>query len=118
MHFYSRGGLAIVLVLFGALTRSGFVTMVNYTAPIFWLYMLLVSAAFFMLRRQEPDKLRPFQVPLYPIPPLLFFLTNFGRLVASLRYTGIGGIAGATILLVGLPMSVLTRMVEEETING
>ncbi|GAF88145.1 unnamed protein product, partial [marine sediment metagenome] len=33
-----QGAIALVLVLVGTGTRSGFVTMVEYTAPVFWFF--------------------------------------------------------------------------------
>ena len=35
--------IALALVLLGTLTRRGFVTMVEYTAPVFWLFFLLTG---------------------------------------------------------------------------
>jgi len=49
-----QGALAAALVLLGALTRKGFVTLVEFTAPIFWLFFLLTGVSLFVLRRREP----------------------------------------------------------------
>ena len=45
----------------------------EYTAPVFWLFFLLVGVSLFVLRRRDPDLPRPFRVPLYPVLPLLFW---------------------------------------------
>ena len=35
--------IAMVLVCFGAMARDGFKAMVEYTAPVFWFFLLLVG---------------------------------------------------------------------------
>lgn len=99
----------MALVGLGTVTRKGFATMVDYTAPVFWLFMLLTGVALMGLRRREPDRLRPFQVPGYPLTPLLFCATCGYLLYASLAYTGIGALVGVGVLAVGLPLSYLAK---------
>jgi basic amino acid/polyamine antiporter, APA family len=103
----SQGGVALLLVLLGAATRNGFETMVEYTAPVFWLFFLLTGVALFVLRRREPAA-RPFRVPLYPITPLLFCATSAYLLYASLVYTGVGALVGVGVLAAGGFMLLLT----------
>jgi len=64
--------ISLALVAFGAVTRSGFSTMVDYTAPVFWFFFVLTGMSLFVLRRRHPDRPRPFSVPFYPITPILF----------------------------------------------
>src|SRR5512133_182662 len=49
-----QGAVALALIAFGALMRQGFETMVDYTAPVFWLFFLLTGIALFVLRSREP----------------------------------------------------------------
>lgn len=102
-----QGAIALALVVLGAVTRDGFQAMVDYTAPVFWLFMLLVSLSLFVLRRSEPDRERPFEVPLYPVLPALFALTCAGLLYSSLVYTGNGALVGVGVLVAGLPLLLL-----------
>jgi len=81
-----QGGFALVLVLIGLAFGGGFRAMVEYTAPIFWLFFLLTGIALFVLRIREPNAPRPFRVPLYPILPLAFCLTCAYMLWSSLSY--------------------------------
>src|SRR5690606_36281211 len=73
--FLAQSAIAFALLVFGAFARDGFTAMVEYTAPVFWFFLLLVGIGFFLLRRNEPNHERPFRVPLYPITPALFCLT-------------------------------------------
>ena len=104
-----QGSLALLLVLLGAWARDGFVTMVEYTAPVFWFFFLLVGLSVFVLRTQEPERLRPFRVPLYPVTPLIFCVTCVYMLHSSLAYTGPGAVVGVGVLLAGVPLLFMAR---------
>jgi amino acid transporter len=96
--------IAICLVIFGALTRDGFESMVQYTAPVFWLFLMLVGISYFVLRGREPEQPRPFRAPLHPFLPALFCLTCAYLLYSSLVYTGLGALVGVMVLLIGVPV--------------
>ncbi|WP_375429204.1 APC family permease [uncultured Sphingomonas sp.] len=99
-----QGAAALLLVAAGAVARDGFRLAVEYTAPVFWLFFLLVGISLFVLRAREPDLSRPFRVPLYPVLPLLFCLTNAWLLWSSLAYTGWGALVGVAVLGLGAIM--------------
>jgi len=105
-----QSGIAMALVLFGAFARDGFTAMVEYTAPVFWFFMLLIGISFFVLRMRDPDRERPFRVPLYPVTPALFSLTCAYLLYSSLAYTGTGAVVGLMVLLLGVPVLLFIRM--------
>ena len=94
--------IALGLVFFATLTRNGFVTMVEYTAPVFWFFLLLIGLSLIVLRYKEPLISRPFLVPFYPFTPLLFCMSCLYMLYASLMYTGEGSLWGVFILLIGV----------------
>jgi amino acid transporter len=96
-----QGVIALVLVSLGFATRHGFQTMVEYTAPTFWVFFLLSGLSVFVLRRREPGALRPFRVPLYPFTPILFCASCAFLLYSSVAYTGIGAVVGLCVLAIG-----------------
>jgi amino acid transporter len=102
-----QGGIALALVGLGAATRQGFESMVDYTAPVFWLFLLLTGVALFRLRRKEPAARRPFRVPLYPWTPLAFCAAALYMLWSSVAYTGIGALVGVAVLLLGGPLLLM-----------
>ncbi len=104
-----QGAITLALVLFGALTENGIATMVAYTAPVFWLFMLLSVASLFVLRRRDPDRERPFRVPFYPLTPILFAVACVGLLWSSARYAGSGAVLGLVVLAAGVPLLLLRR---------
>ncbi|WNG36633.1 APC family permease [Archangium violaceum] len=93
-----QGAISLVLVGLGTLTRQGFQTMVEYTAPVFWLFFLLTGVSLLVLRVREPHAPRPFRVPLYPLTPLLFIGTCGYVLYSSLAYAGLGALASLVVL--------------------
>jgi basic amino acid/polyamine antiporter, APA family len=99
-----QGVIALVLVMIGSLTRRGFETLVEFTAPVFWFFFFMAGLSLIVLRIREPNVARPFRVPLYPLPPLLFCASCIYMLQASIAYTGIGALIGVAVLALGLPI--------------
>jgi amino acid transporter len=67
-----QAGISIGLIVLGMSEANGFAAMVEFTAPMFWSFLLLVGLALLWLRRTDPLAERPFRVPLYPFTPLVF----------------------------------------------
>jgi amino acid transporter len=101
--------VAMALVLFGAMAQSGFRAMVEYTAPVFWSFLLLVGISLFVLRQRDPDRPRPFRVPFYPVTPALFCLVCAYLIYSSLAYTGRDALFGIAVLLAGIPLLVFVQ---------
>jgi APA family basic amino acid/polyamine antiporter len=97
-----QGGFALALMLLGLATGGGFSTMVEYTAPVFWLFFLLAGLSLFVLRVREPDTPRPFRVPLYPVLPLVFCGACAYMLQSSLGYVGGNTFLGVNAAWVGV----------------
>jgi amino acid transporter len=89
--------------------RRGFDAILEYTAPVFWLFFLLTGLSLFVLRWREPDVERPFRVPGYPVTPLLFCAWCAYMLVATAIYAGALGLVGLGVLALGLPLYALSR---------
>jgi len=104
-----QGIIALGLIGLGALTRDGFQSMVDFTAPVFWFFFLTIGIALFVLRVRDPDTPRPFKVPLFPITPLIFCGTCAYLLYSSISYTGVGAMVGAGILCLGTLFFMVIR---------
>lgn len=109
--------VALLLVGVGTWTGSGFKSMVEFTAPVFWLFFLLAGVSLFVLRVRDPDTERPFRVPLFPLLPLLFCAMCAYMLWSSLSYVysqSLGGLnaawIGVAVLGIGLLLLLLIRM--------
>ena len=110
--FLVQGFISLILISFGLFSRSGFETMIDYTAPVFWFFFLLVGISLFILRVKEPSIKRPFKVPFYPITPIIFCLTCSYLLYSSVMYTGWGALVGIGVLLAGVLLLLTVPVLE------
>ena len=79
--------ISLLIVLIAAANQGGVKFMVDFTAPVFWLFFLLTGIGLFVLRFRYPQIARPFKVPLYPILPIVFVGTCAFLLYRSLLFT-------------------------------
>ncbi|PCD01530.1 amino acid permease [Sphingomonas spermidinifaciens] len=105
----TQAAIALLLVGAGAAARDGFALVVDYTAPVFWLFLLLTGLSLFILRRRDAAIERPFRVPLYPVTPALFCATTAYLLWSSLTYTGWGALAGCAVLAAGAALLLFLK---------
>lgn len=117
--FIVQGIIALILVSLGLFSRNGFETMIEYTAPVFWFFFLLVGISLFVLRIKEPGTVRPFRVPLYPVLPIIFCLSSAYLLYSSVAYTGWGSLVGIGVLLAGVLLQIVMPAAPKsvETLN-
>ena len=93
--------IAIVLILGASLERESFKSLVEFTAPVFWFFILLIGISVFILRKKNPQQVIPCPVPFYPVLPILFVLTVAWLLWSSIAYSGWGALYGVACLAVG-----------------
>jgi APA family basic amino acid/polyamine antiporter len=99
-----QSGWVTVLILSGT-----FEQLVIYSGLVLTTFSALAVGAVIVLRRRQPDLIRPYRVPLYPVPPCLY-------VAASLLIVGYTLIerpaesawAGATVLA-GVPLYLFQR---------
>jgi APA family basic amino acid/polyamine antiporter len=108
--FLIQGAIALALVIFGSFARDGFAAMVDYTAPVFWFFLLLVSLSLFVFRYRTSERPLAFSVPLYPLTPAIFTLACAYLLYSSLAYTGLGALFGLGVLAAGIPLALFSRI--------
>lgn len=107
---WAQGIMSLGLVGLGATTRNGFATLVDYTAPAFWMFMTLSGLGLMVLRYKHAEAPRPFRTPLYPLTPLVFCAANIFMLWSSVAYVAslpdrrLGVISGAVVTLLGIAL--------------
>lgn len=92
-----QGALALVLLLSGTFDR-----VLNYVEALLLVSSLLAVAAVIWLRFRRPQAERPFRVPLYPLPPLLFGVATFYMLWFLVEQRKTELLWGGVTLLVGV----------------
>ncbi|MDX2275524.1 MAG: amino acid permease [Hyphomonadaceae bacterium] len=105
-----QGLLSLALVVFAAFYK-GFATLVDYTAPVYWLFLALSGLAVIVLRWRRGDAPRPFKTPLYPVLPLVFIASSLAMLGSAFQYvtatSGAGALVSLGVLGAGLVALVL-----------
>lgn len=88
---------------------GGFETLIAGSAPIFWAFFLLTGVAVFVLRWRHPDISRPFKIPGFPLPPLVFCAACGYMLYSSLDYAGWLTLLGVVPLVAGVGLWFCVR---------
>ncbi|MBS3775797.1 MAG: amino acid permease [Bacteroidales bacterium] len=104
-----QGIIALLLVGLGAWSKESVSTMVDYTAPIFWFFLLLTTFTLFVFRRRHNFGHIPYKVPLYPVTPILFLVVCLYMFYSSLAFTGIGALVGSFFMIAGIPVYFWAR---------
>ena len=104
-----QGVITLVLVIWFGLSRNGFESMVKFTTPAFWFFLVLVGMSLFVLRWREPETVRPYRVLGYPLTPIVFCLSSGFMVYSSVDYAienrSWEAIWSIAILLVGVGLS-------------
>jgi amino acid transporter len=79
--------VALALVLSFGTDAQQFERLVVFTAPLFWLFIMLVAISSMVFRSQQPDLPRPFRMPLYPAPALILCVTAAFMMSRSLSFS-------------------------------
>lgn len=99
-----QGGLALLLLYYGT-----FDAVLNYVGALLLVSSLLAVVAVIWLRWRRPEVVRPFKVPLYPVPPLLFAAATSYMLIFLVQRRPQELMWGAVTLLVGGGLYALVR---------
>jgi len=74
--------VALIIVFFA----GSFVDTIIYSAPAVWIFFLLTGISTYLLRRKEPNTERPFKLPLFPLPVLIFCLISTFMLYSCVTF--------------------------------
>lgn len=94
----ASGVWASVLALSGT-----FEELLTYVVFAGWIFYALGGLSVLVYRRRFPDWPRPFRTPLYPVTPVLFFLSAAAIVVNTLLARPRQGLLGLAIMLLGTP---------------
>ncbi len=113
-----QAAAAVVLIVVFGLSESekagAFEQIVAFTAPLFWGFFTMVGLSVFVFRAFEPEARRPFRVPLFPLPTILFCLMTVFMLYASIDYAinkgGKNTFWWVAVMAVGIAMVFVNRL--------
>ncbi|MHC5011491.1 MAG: APC family permease [Planctomycetota bacterium] len=89
--------------------QGGFEALVAGSAPVFWAFFLLTGVSVPILRARDPARERPFRIPAYPLPVVVFCATCMYMLYSSLAYARWLALLGLVPLALGWPLALLDR---------
>jgi APA family basic amino acid/polyamine antiporter len=89
---------SIVLVVSGS-----FEQLLTYVVFMSWLWFALAALAIFAYRRREPNAIRPFRTPGYPVTPILFVLSALAIVANTIVAQPRQSFIGLGITLLGAP---------------
>jgi len=112
--------LSLALVGFGIWQTDGFEVMVEFTAPVFWLFLFLVGLSLFVMRVKDPATERPFKVPLYPFTPILFCLTCAYLTYSSITYAASKNAVHISLIVMAIGVVALffTQRFKKTAVTG
>ncbi len=113
-----QGVITLVLAVWFGLGRQGFESMVKFTTPAFWFFLMLVGLSVFVLRWREPAVVRPHRVPGYPVTPAVFSLCCgmmvYASVAYAVQYRSWEAFWSIGLLLLGVGMSLFDRRSDEK----
>ena len=85
--------------------HGGFETLLAAFAPTFWTFFALTGLSLFVLRYRDPNRERPFRVPLYPLTPAVFISVCLWMIWRSAQYAEWLSVGGVIAVLLGFPVA-------------
>jgi basic amino acid/polyamine antiporter, APA family len=82
-----------------------------------WPLYALTVAGVMRLRRSQPDALRPYRAPLYPLVPIVFLLATVALLGGSLLELPVVTLINFAIIAVSYPVYLIWRRITARGVN-
>jgi basic amino acid/polyamine antiporter, APA family len=109
---FGTPAISIVMMCLWAMLLAAtgtFDQLLTYVVFTGWIFYALGAASIFVYRRREPDAVRPFRVPGYPVTPAIFVLAA-AAIVLNALLAGTGqAIIGIGVVLSGVPAYLVWR---------
>jgi APA family basic amino acid/polyamine antiporter len=101
----------VALAVWSALlAMSGtFEQLLTYVVFAGWIFYGLGAIGVFVSRRRQPDAIRPFRTPGYPVTPALFVASAAALVISTLVAQPLRGAVGLAAVLIGTPAFYLWR---------
>ena len=86
-----------------------FEQLLTYVVFVGWIFYALGALAVFAYRRREPDAVRPFKTPGYPVTPILFVASAAAIVLNTLVSQPGRAAVGLGLVLIGVPVFYFWR---------
>ncbi|MDC2864600.1 APC family permease [Bacillus sp. BP-3] len=108
-HVPYNSGIFMLCVSVIMMVIGGFNTLTDMLVFVIWIFYTMTFVAVFILRKREPDLVRPYKVPLYPIIPLISIVGGSFIVINTLFTQTLLALCGIGLTALGLPIYYAMR---------
>lgn len=101
-----QGIIALIFVFIGFLSKEKVKMIVDLTAPVFWLYMVLIAFSLLILRFKGKFKNTSYSNPIFLLPAIIFLISCVLLLYSSIKFNGFLTLYGFAIVILAIPVSL------------
>lgn len=114
------GNAIWVMSILGALysLTQNFGLLTDVPVFIVWVFYILTFIGVIILRKREPNLVRPYKVPLYPVVPIIAILGGVYVVVSTLITQTSNALLGLGIALLGLPIYYILNKKNNSAFKG
>ncbi|WP_125762298.1 APC family permease [Companilactobacillus hulinensis] len=94
--------IAIIMVFMGS-----FDFLTDMLVFVMWIFSVMMFIGVFILRKKEPELVRPYKINFYPIPPIIAIIGGAYIVISTLFRQPVLAATGIAITLLGLPVYYL-----------
>jgi APA family basic amino acid/polyamine antiporter len=88
---------------------GSFEQLLTFVVFIGWIFYALAAASVFVYRRREPNAVRAYRVPGYPLTPLIFIGAAVGLVANTIATQPLRAGMGLGMVLLGVPAYLFWR---------
>jgi APA family basic amino acid/polyamine antiporter len=98
------GAIAIFMTLLG-----NFNQLTDLLVFVLWIFYVMTFIAVMVLRKTQPDLVRPYKVPLYPVVPLIAIIGGLYIIINTMFTQPMNAGLGLLITVLGLPIYFMKK---------
>lgn len=88
---------------------GSFEQLLTFVVFIGWIFYALAASSLFVYRRREPNAVRTYRVPGYPLTPLIFIVAAVGLVANTIATQPLRAGIGLSIVSLGVPVYLFWR---------
>lgn len=104
-----NSGLFMLFISIIMMAVGGFNTLTDMLVFVIWIFYTMTFLAVFILRKREPELVRPYKVPLYPFIPLVAIIGGLFIVINTLFTQPLLALCGIGLTALGLPIYYTMR---------
>ncbi|MEH6889401.1 amino acid permease [Bacillus sp. JJ864] len=104
-----NSGIFMLCVSIIMMVIGGFNALTDMLVFVIWIFYTMTFVAVFILRKREPDLVRPYKVPLYPIIPMISIIGGSFIVINTLFTQTLLALCGIGLTALGLPIYFAMR---------